>query len=290
MEVVCKEPYLTVYCSEVAACTGHHKFKTRYEALESVWRRADPVGYRAALTRCHIMTDDERVLCLLEANPVIAQQLEAAKSAASDSRVERVQQVEQEVQGFCDGLSGHDKSVMQKHVRSSVFTRYGTDAEDNVVQMLNAFSAEQNHIRQDNSLRKADQGEVELAGRRRTWRLAGRADGFRDDAVIEVKNRIRQIPPQLPLYELIQTQAYCQLFALPRAQVVEALRTEEGTKLNITDVPKDDTFWGAEVLPELRVFMRVLCRLIVEVEMQDAMLKSKRKNVLINTWCDRGTT
>lgn len=285
-------PYLAIYCSEVAACTGHHKYKTRHEALEAVWRRADSEGYHAALHRCGSITEEERVQDLLTRQPQLARSLEEGKNAAQDASVEHVQHVTRLAEGQCTDLPPTDKAALQKHVRHSLFTQYGTHAEDDVVDLMNEH--QDMRISRDNGLRKSEAGSVVIHGpngpERHRWRLAGRADGFRAisgealDTVVEVKNRVRELPPQLPLYELIQTQAYCQVFGLPRAQVVEALRQEDGTHLKVTDVHKDDVFWRAEIKPALNSFMAVLARVLGDPDMQDQFVRSKRRAALLAKW------
>lgn len=279
-----RAPYLTLYCSEVAACAGHHKFKQQHEAFEKVWARADPQGYHQARVRCGLeatATEEERAERLLEERPALRSELEQRAATVQASTTEQVQQI---VTDVLSHVAPEDRKTLDQHVRSSLHTEYGTHAEDDVVDVMSSLGSP---VVRDDALRKKVLGVV--PGHDRPWSVAGRTDGFirrlgQPDIVLEVKNRVRDLPPAVPLYELIQTQAYCQICDLPSAKLVEALRREDGTQLRITQVPRDDDFWQREVGVHLGVFMRALCDLLSDDARQDSFLKSKRRAQLMKSW------
>lgn len=278
--------YLTIYCSEVAACIGCHKYKQIHEALEKVWSRADSQGYLAATKRCNVISEEERVAALFRTHKGLADTLHSAENAAQQVQDKpNLPALVAEVQQAGGELfpTSAESTLVNKHIQSSIFTTYGTRAEETIVDMLQANGMP---ITTDTSLKKAVQGQVVINDVTHDWKLAGRVDGFSDNGatVIEIKNRMRDLFHTPPLYELIQIRAYCEILQLQQGRLIEAMTDEDGTRINIVDVPRDELFWKQEVLPKLQTFMQVLVQLLISTEKQDKLLMSKRKAYLVHSW------
>lgn len=277
-----------MYCSEVAACVGCHKYKQVHEALEQVWARADPASFEAAQARNGSQTVAHKVKLFLNDNPELVNSLQTAETLVASGE----QDAQVAVQGVLGShtLSGPDSQIVQQHIRSSLYTTFGTHAEHPIVDLLNSHY--DLAIEQDNSLRKKVMGTVQVDSEPVEWRIAGRADGFREQRtiVVEIKNRVNRLCTSPPLYELMQTQSYCHLFDAS-AQWVEAMQDDEGgCTINSVEVPHDPKFWENEVLPKLQAFMQLLVDVVADTKRQDDFMSSKKRNSLVTKWLSTSVT
>ena len=60
----------------------------------------------------------------------------------------------------------------------------------------------------------------------RTVLVGGRTDGVVEDKVIEVKNRIKRLPENIPDYDIAQLNVYLFLAEKQRGEMVETLRAQ----------------------------------------------------------------
>jgi hypothetical protein len=49
---------LLLFCSEIAACIGRHKYQSTDAALVKVWQRVSPDTYKKAVERCQVSIKD----------------------------------------------------------------------------------------------------------------------------------------------------------------------------------------------------------------------------------------
>ena len=57
--------------------------------------------------------------------------------------------------------------------------------------------------------------------------VGGRIDGFSNGKLVEVKNRVRRIPDNLPRYDMIQIQTYLHILRLPQCVVMQRLKNRK---------------------------------------------------------------
>lgn len=275
--------YLCVYCSEVAACIGCHKYKQVHEVLEAAWKRADPHGYAASLTRNRVVTEEEQITHLLYTHTELADSLRSAESAAKDVHAKPdLPGLAAQVQQVGSNMTRAEQTLTNKHIRTTLFTDYGTEAEETVVDMLNKAGMA---IQVDTSLKKKVMGCVNG----KPWKLAGRVDGFCDQGktVVEIKNRVSNLFHTPPLYEVLQVRAYCEVLGLASGKLIEALTVEEGTRISVTDIHRSHDFWKGEVQPKLQRFVEVLVQVLMDKTKQDKLHSSKRKKGLVEAWLQK---
>jgi hypothetical protein len=64
--------------------------------------------------------------------------------------------------------------------------------------------------------------------------VGGRIDGFSNGKLVEVKNRVRRIPDNLPRYDMIQIQTYLHILRLPQCVVMQRLKNQKDVSSTLT--------------------------------------------------------
>jgi uracil-DNA glycosylase len=162
----------------------------------------------------------------------------------------------------------NDFKNMKKNIISQKQTLYGKTKEESIIssQILGQVSENNSQF-----YKKCIDDNVIVGGGKISWGIGGRIDGFRDGVLIEIKNRKSRIFNPLPVYDYIQIQTYMQLLNVRNATVIQCLTTEdnkvESKELNFT---RDDKFWDANILHELKIFVYSLANFV-----QDSLLQDK---------------
>lgn len=79
------------------------------------------------------------------------------------------------------------------------------------------------------------------------YTLVGYVDGLTDHHVVEVKNRMRRLFTQIPLYEKVQMHAYMALTDRPACLWVQRYKDSQESRM----IDFDQDWWDATVLPAL---------------------------------------
>jgi hypothetical protein len=84
--------------------------------------------------------------------------------------------------------------------------------------------------------------------------VGGRIDGLgRRDELVEFKNRVEELPAQIPPYDIAQFHVYLYLLGRPAGKLVERLKSTQ-EELRVTDIAFDRGLWGDTMLPRMRLF------------------------------------
>jgi hypothetical protein len=161
----------------------------------------------------------------------------------------------------------------KKDVSSQLKTRYG-DAEEtkNIKTQEFGLILDNNHQFYKDVLGVVGTDEESIR-----WGVGGRIDGFRNNVLIEIKNRVRQIFDKLPDYDVVQLQCYMHILNQPKAVMIQRLTQEWGegkvhTEVKETVVRRDHGFWDNEILPNLTIFVKALKLFHDDEALQDRVL------------------
>ncbi|APC25755.1 hypothetical protein BST79_gp242 [Only Syngen Nebraska virus 5] len=284
------EPYLCVYASQGAACIGENKHKKICDAVETFWERASSEGYRAALRRNHILTNDEIIERLEKNHPKIADLIRIAgeDEESSTDVANKYNRLISEFAKYANAnyISAEYCRVIDDALRKTTYTTYGNAQEEKVF----------NYIRdtlgidcvEDSTFYKMQAGTIVNEYGSFPWYIGGKIDAINRDrtTLIEIKNRVNRLFKHLPSYEMIQVQTYLQLLNLDKAILVECMKTKESnvmhSDVNVVSVNKDDVYWEMEILPKLEGFVDFISRIIHDEKLQDKFLVSKRRSAIVS--------
>ena len=84
--------------------------------------------------------------------------------------------------------------------------------------------------------------------------VGGRIDGFSNGQLVEVKNRVRRIPDNLPRYDMIQIQTYLHILKLPQCVVMQRLKNQKDVSSTLDVTAWNVTEWNARVASRLQIF------------------------------------
>lgn len=279
-------PFVCVYASQLAACIGAHRHKKPHEALEAMWQRIDPAGFRAAMARNGVISAEEAARAAIEANTHVRDLVEAA-SEARDTSVEVARHYEVASRSLASLVEGEELEAIGDILRQAAYTAYGTARESRVLQRVRDLGVA---CHEDPAFHKKAEGTLALPHGDCPWYIGGRVDAVSDDRtlVIEIKNRVNRLFCRVPEYERVQVQAYMHLLDIDRAMLVECLTTppaepdrDPGMHLHVTHIPRDREYWDAEVAPRLRTFVEFLARVLHDTALQDKYMRSARKSAMI---------
>lgn len=284
-------PYLCVYASQAAACIGENRHKKLCDAAEAFWERADSAGYRAALARNGIFTDEEILSRVGHAHPEVGDMLRAAaKSADSSTEVaEKYASLATRFQDFADENKIDDevRRVVDDALRKTSYTTYGNARESHVFKYIrDAMGID---CVEDPTFYKIQAGTIRNEHGVFPWYIGGKIDGISSDRklLIEIKNRVNRLFKKPPSYEVVQIQTYLHLLEIDEGVLVECIRTnvENGTtrqEVHAMTLKRDRRKWDEEIFPKLEGFVDFVVHLIHDRALQDKFLKSKRRSALIS--------
>jgi hypothetical protein len=152
-------------------------------------------------------------------------------------------------------LSRTEKSEVLDHIRSKVYTQFGTRSEDTTSDKVE--SEDGVRLVRDDKFYTLDVTTIHgtvysIVGR--VDRIEERPDGSR--VLVEIKNRTRCLFNEVRGYEMIQVQTYLQLLGLKTARLVE----QYNNQMNSNTIERDDTTWNSMILPKLVEFCERLHR------------------------------
>lgn len=284
-------PYLCVYASQAAACIGENRHKKLCDAAESFWERADARGYRAALSRNGILTDDEILSKVEHSHPEIADMLKtAAKDASSSTEVaDKYATLATKFHEFADEnkLSEDKRKVVDDALRKTSYTTYGNAQESCVFEYI------KNSLRidcvEDPTFYRVQAGVVNTPHGDFPWYIGGKIDGISSDRklLIEIKNRVNRLFKKPPPYEIVQVQTYLHLLDIEDGLLVECMKTNVGNgytreDVNAIPVKRDRDMWTNAIFPKLRGFVDFIARLVHDEDLQDKFLNSQRRSAMIS--------
>eukprot|EP00938_MAST-03A_sp_MAST-3A-sp1_P006723 g6723.t1 len=84
--------------------------------------------------------------------------------------------------------------------------------------------------------------------------VGGRIDGFSNGKLVEVKNRVRRIPDNLPRYDMIQIQTYLHILRLPQCVVMQRLKNRKDVSSTLDVTAWNTREWNARVASRLQIF------------------------------------
>ncbi len=249
------------FVTELAGLTHRHRYQPRAEVVEKVWKRLQPEAYKTAKSEwtnieTSLAPTQERIEEVVKGagdqiHQVLHEAVEKAQHASSSSQaediVQEVQQMNtQELKQNNPGLStmSNDQVEQVKQmIVSQTRCAFGTQKEEDSIQQ---FSQETGVQVQDGN-NKFYKKWVDSTCKGTRWGFGGYVDGLTEDAVVEVKNRIRRFFTHIPEYEQVQLQAYMQVLDMDKAIHIQQFNGQQRQKT----VDRDDVFWMHDIQPAL---------------------------------------
>lgn len=212
-------PSVCIHASELAACIGQNPYKPRAELLNEYARRYGGKDVVATLPPSAQETADAALKAWREADPAAyAKCIEhiSATPLNTPGDVGACVQRALEAVSSTSALPDNVTPVLQELVRSSVFTRYGTEQEDGVrLRLPQATEKTDKYVKRRVGL--VDGIEVFVGGK---------CDGIADDGaggkkVVEIKNRVKRLFKRVVDYERVQLLAYMFIHGVGNGELVE---------------------------------------------------------------------
>jgi hypothetical protein len=239
---------IVIKASDVAACVGQNRFKPAAEVLSEMWKRYSPTTFKGQTKQDAEMESLSKCF----AAQSIATEALATRARTSDEAQTNFVRAQAEINEL-DTLGQEDKDRVIEHMRSKIYTSFGTGAERRTAEKV---TAEQGVVlRTDTAFHEyevciLDKTQFVIVGK--VDRIELHPDGTK--VLVEIKNRTKQLFRKVWPYENIQVQTYLQMLVLDRAKLIEQFNSETNTML----IERDDDLWQDEILPELVDFCRNL--------------------------------
>lgn len=233
-----------IKASEVAACIGKNPYKKPHEVLDEMWKKYSPETFTGT-------TKTDRANAALDNSEAAKCVLSSALKAApknSDEAEKVFRQAAVQINNNLD-LSNSEKREVLDHIRSQVYTTFGTKSEDKTADKVE--SDENVKLVRDDNFYRHEVANIEgtryiIVGK--IDRIEEKEDGSR--VLVEIKNRTRALFGDVRPYEMIQVQTYLQMLGLEKARLVEQFNKETSSK----DIVRDDKLWNETILPGLVEF------------------------------------
>lgn len=286
MNLLAQKPFICIYASQVAMCIGANRHKKISEAMELMWQRVDSQGFRAALRRNKLKTEDEITEDIIKTHAEVRELVDLTLKTPCESSDEVARQygsVARELRAV--PLPEEERRLVDDVLKRNLYTTYGN------VHETRALAHIRTHLgiacETDPKFYKAQQGVCVGPWGQLPWYVGGKIDAIDQDRtlLIEIKNRVNRLFNRVPYYERVQVQAYLELLDLPRGILVECLKTEgpdrDDVSVNVIDIQRDRDMWALDIVPKLQGFVCVLAHLLSDTSLQDRYLLSKRRSAMI---------
>lgn len=311
------QPFVCIYASQVAMCIGANKHRKISEALETVWQRCDPTGFRTAMGRNRVKTEEELAKDIIRAHGELKDLVDLTLTAceSSDQVARQYDTVAKELQTV--ELPDEDRKLVDDVLKRNLYTGYGNMHESRVVEYIRSTLGIA--CREDPTFYKVQQGVCSGSWGSLPWFVGGKIDAIDEDRtlLIEIKNRVNRLFYRVPFYEQVQVQTYLHLLNLDKGILVECLKNSEGGPVHVTvdrdavpdrpgrgsdrpacgsdrpldgamavnviPVRRDRDLWTKEIVPKLQGFVDFLARMLHDTALQDRYLQSKRRSAMITS-------
>lgn len=266
-------PVPLFYASQIFACIGLNQFKPKREALEETWKRLDPSSYYDALSRNCVLSDEQHLELIIKGNTDVKVLVEesVSKQTKTSKETEVTQVMQQAALGTITNLTDAERTLVQKSLKTNVYTGYGTRSEVNVKQVLKESygCVVLDDSKFHKKTYKTKSGNAFIVG--------GRIDGFTEDfsTVVEIKNRVKRLFRQVYQYENIQLQSYLEVLNKNQGKLIECYNAKT-PEIMIHDVARDRDLWESTIYPGLCIFTDLLLGLIGDESLQDRFMKAKK--------------
>jgi len=270
---------ICIYASELAVITGHNKYQNVNDIILKLWKKNFKEDYLCVKKNIENL---EKVQIVEETNMDLVERISKhenidlsteLKKCLESNSVCDLKKNKEEVMKKISVLSGDKKTILEDTINHLTNTDFGTKSENKT--LVQYQKKTNNKVKILPKFFKKQLFEYEG----NIWSIGGRVDGMcvidKKDTIIEFKNRVNRLFYKLRDYEKVQIYAYMFIHDYKYGQLIENLRKEKDSKLNIIDVCMDDEFWKKEVLEKIIEFIQLF-----SMFMKDESSKAK---MLINS-------
>eukprot|EP00802_Teleaulax_amphioxeia_P004720 Tamp_04724.p1 GENE.Tamp_04724~~Tamp_04724.p1 ORF type:complete len:261 (-),score=81.88 Tamp_04724:2406-3089(-) len=179
--------------------------------------------------------------------------------------------------------------LIQQHVQREIYTGHGTRSEAPAIQVY--ASRYQREVRED--ARFLIKPLSALACKRQVL-IGGKVDGIAtcegEEILVEVKNRMKRLFAEAPIYERVQTQVLLEILGLERGELVQCLRGTSADDLQMQVLPfqKDKVMWTEQLEPKILDFCLLFDSFLDNGDMMRSLLACKAddmaKEKLVQDW------
>lgn len=253
---------IVINASNAANLLGKNTYSSLAEAYIAAWKSSDKSSYKIAHTRNGVLTKDELIEETLRKIP------DAFDRQISPMNAKSL---------FVDE-DAPVRQVTKKHIETAKYlynTSRGVDKEEILFRDIAKILPERNFQKLDDLLTKRVGGVI----------LQGRVDGISDDGtcILEIKTRIHKLFMRPREYELYQVAMYFILIENAKnAFLVEGYFRSRRPDLNFIEIQRGDVQDKIdEILANIERISNVLTQIIRDENVQNALLKSSRPDVVI---------
>ena len=190
-------------------------------------------------------------------------------------------------------IASAEAVLIQQHVQREIYTGHGTRSEAPAIQVY----ARRYHrvVREETRFRIKPL--TALACKREVL-IGGKVDGIAtcqgEDILVEVKNRMKRLFAEAPIYEKVQTQALLEILGLERGELVQCLRYsvfgQEELQMQVLPFSKDKVMWKEQLEPKILDFCLLFDSFLDNGDMMRNFLACKTderaKEKLVLDWLD----
>lgn len=270
---------ICIYASELAVITGHNKYQNINDIILKLWKKNFREDYKRIKKNIENL---EKIQIIEETNMDLVERIskqenidlnKELKKCLESNSVCDLKKNKEEVMKKISVLSGKKKTILEDTINQLTNTDFGTKSENKtLVQYQNKTN---NIVKLLPNFFKREIVEYENI----TWSIGGRVDGMsvinEQDTIIEIKNRVNRLFYKLRDYEKVQIYAYMFIHDYKHGQLIENLRKEKDSKINIIDVDMEEDFWKNDVLEKVLDFIKTFMLFIKD--------ESSKAKLLINS-------
>lgn len=268
---------INLYASELATLIGINPYQKVADSLIKLWQTYNEEDFEKSIEeiekKCEIKFKTKEkegvkeIMKLSEDNKIdISKVKECLDSKDTADLLKKRQELFKEINEKGEMADAEKKNIMRK-IENATNKNFGTVNEKSVIENYAEMSGKKVKTGSKYVKKKlCSYKDVE-------WYLGGKIDGItEDDIIVEIKNRIYKLFRVVRDYEKPQVQAYMYILSKMRTHLVESIRKNGQSEINIIEEEFDEKYWDEHILRRINNFIKIYNLFLEDINLKTLVL------------------
>jgi hypothetical protein len=240
---------ILINISQISIITGDNPYQSKRDFLISFWEKFNKNDFDEYKEKIKFIKDNDLEIIKKLSNKNKINIESELKNCLESNNINDLDKNKKELFEKIDNLSEIEKKEITKSIKNVTNTNFGIKNENDITKLYENISG--NIFLKDDIYRK----KVIIKNNIFNLYIGGKIDGIDSNKtyIIEIKNRVKNLFYKLKEYEKVQIMCYLYLFSIDKGHLVEALKNNSSTDINIIEVLYDKNYMD-NIIKKLIIF------------------------------------